>query len=179
MRRRGRRTAAERLDARVDRSGGPDACWLWTAKVDARGRGRLVVNGTPYLAHRLAFELASGQPIPPSLCVCHHCDVRYPNGDITNRRCCNPAHLWLGTNAENMADMAAKGRAFRAYGEASGMTKLTNADAAMVRSRRAAGEPLKSIAASFGISKQSVCDISKGRSHARSVAAFCCGASHS
>jgi hypothetical protein len=92
------------------------------------------------LAHRFAWEIAKG-PIPDGLGVLHNC----PGGD--NPACVNVAHLWLGTQAENMADMAAKGRHYsktkpelvargdrhgtrthpesRVYGERSPRTKLT------------------------------------------------------
>jgi hypothetical protein len=60
-------------------------------------------------AHCIAWERTNG-PIPDGLHVLHHCDVRYPKGSVENRRCVNPAHLWLGTNAQNNADMMQKGR---------------------------------------------------------------------
>ncbi len=78
-------------------------CHLWTARTNKSGYGTVNINGKMLLAHRVAWEIANG-PIPASLWVLHNC----PGGD--NPACCNPDHLWLGTHADNMADMVAKGR---------------------------------------------------------------------
>ena len=100
-----------RFWAKVDRRG-PDDCWVWKGAVHVgKGYGAFYVsdNQRQHGSHIISWELTHG-PVPAGLCVCHSCDVRYPVGDITYRRCCNPAHLWLGTNAQNSADMVAKGR---------------------------------------------------------------------
>jgi hypothetical protein len=64
------------------------------------GYARKTVNGVPWYAHRLAWVQAFG-PVPDGLMVCHTCDVRM---------CINIEHLFLGTHADNMADMVKKGR---------------------------------------------------------------------
>lgn len=92
-----------RFFAKVDRSGGPGACWLWTACTYGGGYGSFGLGGRTQYAHRVAYELEVG-PIPGGLHVLHRCDVR---------RCVNPAHLFLGTNADNAADMVSKGRQSR------------------------------------------------------------------
>lgn len=89
----------ERFWARVDQSGGPDACWPWMAgKIE--GYGQVRWNGRGERAHRVAWALAKG-PIPPGRWVVHDCD---------NPPCCNWRHLVLGDAKSNAADMAAKGR---------------------------------------------------------------------
>jgi hypothetical protein len=88
-------TLAERF-TRFLTPGAPDDCWEWRGNRNNRGYGKL---GKIY-AHRVAYELASG-PIPSGLEVMHSCD---------NPPCCNPAHLSVGTHADNMQDMARKGR---------------------------------------------------------------------
>lgn len=91
----------ERIWSRIDTTGGDDACWEWTAGRWTRfGYGRLKYHGVDYRAHRLVWAQLRG-PIPHGLCVLHQCD---------NPPCCNPAHLFLGTKADNTADMMAKGR---------------------------------------------------------------------
>ena len=73
----------------------PSGCGEWQGKIGRNGYGKF----RDFFAHRVAYELANG-PITNGLFVCHSCD---------NKRCCNPEHLWLGTNKENQQDYIAKG----------------------------------------------------------------------
>jgi hypothetical protein len=105
----------ERFWRRVDKSGD---CWLWTAGLNAPGGYGVFRQGgrlPPILAHRFSWEMHFG-PVPDEMCVLHDCDVNYPPGDTTNRRCVRPDHLHLGTLAENCHEMAIKGRAHHSKG---------------------------------------------------------------
>lgn len=97
---------AERFWAKVDRRG-PEECWPWIGTIDVYGYGALSRDGRVVKAHRMALELHSGV-IPDNHSVCHRCD---------NPPCCNPAHLFAASQAENLLDMYRKGRA-RPFGRA-------------------------------------------------------------
>jgi hypothetical protein len=88
----------ERLWANVDRGEG---CWLRPSPLTQSGYSVLTVDGRQVRAHRFAWEVSNGRPVPEGLCVLHRCDVR---------NCIRPDHLWLGTDADNNADMWAKNR---------------------------------------------------------------------
>lgn len=115
----------------------PDECWNWTAALDARGYG-VFNNGSPTVrkAHRLAYELANS-PIPKGRVICHHCD---------NPACCNPKHLYAGTQADNGQDMAARSRG--TVGEKNRHAKLTWEQVDQIRSAR---KTAKETASEFGV----------------------------
>ena len=141
-------------------SKGPD-CWEWNGKRNYAGYGILTRHGRGIRAHRFSWVLAFGK-LKPSACVLHRCD---------NRACVNPAHLFVGTQADNMADMVAKGRSnlgprhgshtqpekFRRY------AKLTAHAIPLIRQRLAAGEPVASVARDHGVSPWTIYDVAEGR----------------
>lgn len=161
--------------AKVDRSGGPDACWLWLGRIDKDGYGQLYWKGKRTRAHRVAFEIANGK-IADGLCACHSCDARYQIGDTTYRRCCNPKHVWPGTNAQNSTDCANKGRhgkgemSYRrmhperyagAIGSGNAQAKLTEDDVRAIRQKRLTGKTYAALAAEFSVSASLIRDVVK------------------
>jgi hypothetical protein len=145
-----RRPVAERFWEKVDKRG-PDDCWLWTGS-KKNGYGSLRVGRTNIPAHRFSWELHNAT-IPSGMRVLHNC----PEGD--NPSCVNPAHLFLGTQADNIADMEAKGRAVHVSGESSGMTKLTEVQVRAIRERAAQGERQVNLAREFEIDPSHIFNI--------------------
>ncbi len=133
-----------RFWAKVDRRG-PDDCWPWLAARHDKpfDYGAFGFDGQTRLTHRIAFFIANGRW--PDPCGCHRCD---------NPPCCNPAHIFEGSRADNMHDMFRKNRRPSAKGRRLPQAKLTDDAVRQIRVRRAAGEKLATIAADFGVSKQ-------------------------
>lgn len=130
---------------RVDANG----CFLWQKRTDRYGYLRL--GGKTIKAHRFSYEVFRG-PVPKGMSVLHRCDV--PS-------CCNPAHLFLGTQLENMRDCSAKKRirTGNRQGE-NGPGRLTNDIIREIRSL-VGTMPQRRIAEKFGISYQHCSDIIK------------------
>jgi hypothetical protein len=129
----------------VDRRG-PDECWPWTGGKQGKGYGQFYRRkGVPEGAHRFSWELANGRPIPLGRMVMHSCD---------NPPCVNPAHLSVGTCADNNRDKTAKGRNpgnRSPYGR-----KQSALDLEQVRALRAAGLTYKQMAMVLGVSGATV-----------------------
>lgn len=140
-------TLKARFDVYTKRKPG---CWEWIGYRDPNGYGRMDVGDRPMLAHRVSYLVHYGS-IPDGMAVLHKCD---------EPKCVNPEHLFLGTQADNVRDMHAKGRARKRAlrGSEHGMAKL---DGKKVRAIRAWQGPLKVIAERYGITAATACDVRK------------------
>ena len=158
-----RKDMRERFMSKVYRCA--DGCWLWMGTKLKPGRrttggyGQFSVNNSYLYAHRVSYELHTG-PIPAGAHVMHSCDVRH---------CVNPAHLSLGTRADNMADMVEKSR--QANGERNGRHRLTDAQVAQIRSDRAAGMTQQAIADKHGTCCANVSFITRNLSRKKETCA--------
>lgn len=147
----------------VDKSG---SCWTWTAAKSADGYGRIRVQSPKrgdLNAHRVGWELTFG-PIPPGAHILHRCD---------NRACVRPDHLFIGTNADNVADRVAKGRSRGAAGVRNRNARLSQEDVAEIRMlyrpsrtgapRKSEARPTTStLAERFGVTRSTIYHIARG-----------------
>lgn len=128
-------------------------CWEWTSAESDGGYGVFLYQGRNHTASRLAYALFKGS-VTDGFCVCHSCD---------NRKCVNPAHLFLGTHAENNADKAIKGRATR--GTAVWRSRLNDDIVRQIRTWiKDPGQTSQSIAARLGVSNSCIDHVISGRS---------------
>ncbi len=154
----------ERFWKRVNRT---DGCWVWTASTVTGGYGKFWDGKRHVRAHRYAWEMVNG-PVPNGLEVLHTCD---------NPPCVNPAHLFLGTQADNMRDMVRKGRMWTQQhpdraalnldrirpldqrGELNGRARFTADDIRKIRQMAADGVTQREIARIVGMSRSHVAAI--------------------
>ena len=118
-------------------------CQVKTTNRNRAGYSRITVDGRQVYAHRLVWEHHNG-PIPDGMVVCHRCD---------NPPCCNPDHLFLGTIADNNADMWAKGRGVLTPPT---WRKIHTEDHGDIKARYAAGQSKQQIADAYGVTRQAV-----------------------
>ena len=138
---------------------GPDECWEWRGDRSEANYGNVYrrIDGRKrrLRAHRIAFELSKG-PIPSGKFICHTCD---------NPPCCNPAHLWAGSHADNTADCARKKRMWlQKHPEQCPLRKLSDEQVLAVRFRfNLCGDRQKDIAREFGITQAHVSSLASSR----------------
>jgi len=146
----------ERIEALTDKNG-PEhpvhgRCWQWLGNLHVRSnRARLVVNGKLWWTARYIWMKLNGE-IPETARVLHKCD---------NPSCVNPEHLFLGTQADNVADMVAKGR--NSKGEA-GYHKLTSEEVRMIRALYKPRHKVRgalALARRFGVTRQTIQVVAK------------------
>jgi hypothetical protein len=166
------RTLSERLWSRTIKRG-PAECWEWQGHRGPAGHGQ-IQSGLPDRrvigAHRAAWMLTNGE-IPAGLHVLHKCD---------NPPCCNPAHLFLGTQADNNADCRSKRRSVHFVapncfprGENSHLAKITDQETREIIASVRAFIPRKMIAEVYGITVSAISKIitGKARKHLNPVTA--------
>jgi hypothetical protein len=143
--------------SRVSR-GSTNECWLWTGQTRRQPNGMIygrfsytvdAITRRPH-AHRLAYQYLHGDPAD-SL-VCHSCDTTL---------CCNPAHLFTGSHADNMQDAAEKGRVAR--GEKHTRAKLTESQ---VREIRQSPAPYRTLADRYGVTPGAILNVKKRKTWA-------------
>ena len=117
-------------------------CWLWMGNIGKHGYGQFHLNGGCMAASRAAFQLYKGS-IPEGMCVCHKCD---------EKTCVNPEHLFLGTQADNLADMFKKGRQNTPKGVNHGHANLNDLQVISLRCDRLNGLSYSGISRKYGIS---------------------------
>lgn len=142
QKRQAKATLRERFYART--KVGNNGCIEWTAAKFHWGHGACTVARKQRKAHRVAWEIEHG-PIQPGLVVCHRCD---------NPSCVNTAHLFLGTQLDNIRDASEKRR--MAHGEQHGNSKLTKGDVIAIRAEHESGATLVSIARRYSVTPANV-----------------------
>lgn len=154
----GHLTLNERFSREVDKSQGSNGCWNWVGGISSAGYGqfRLGYKKPMVGAHRYSYQISTGVDVSGRV-ICHRCD---------NRRCVNPKHLFVGTQADNMQDMVDKRRS--CYGTKNTNAKLTESKVVKIRELYATGRfSQNELANKFGIaSHRTIASAISGRTWA-------------
>lgn len=132
-------------------------CLEWQGARFPEGYGKIHIRPKVLRTHRVAWALANGR-WPGEMMVCHSCD---------NPCCCNPEHLWLGSNSDNQVDAVKKGRRSHiepTKGQKNGMARITEGEAREIIRLISEGQTNKAIAQIYGISHAQVSLIRLGKS---------------
>jgi hypothetical protein len=140
----------ERIEEKVEKI--PEAgCWVWMGTTTVRGYGQIISNTRKHYAHRASYEAFIG-PIPEGMNVCHTCDNVY---------CVNPAHLFLGTQKQNLEDMAKKKRS--TWGINNPRAKLDIDDVKNIKHLLLTKMSEAGIAKQYSVSRQTINNIKNGK----------------
>lgn len=148
-----KKSTFESFWARVN-TGRGKTCWEWKGSVNSTGYGSLMYGGAACTAHRVAAYLSGLVPTiaapkdrKQSGFVLHSCD---------NRRCCNPAHMRIGSYTENQLEAYARKRRTAFKGETHTNARLTNRQATKIRELYATGLSQDALAAKYGVAQNTI-----------------------
>lgn len=157
------RPVRQRFLLRRKKFEGDKGCWPWPGARGKAGYGRIYEGSRgaskTFFTHRLSWELHNNMPVPEGLCVLHTCD---------NPPCINPAHLYVGTQNDNVQDREHRGRT--AHGAAYPHFRLTGAVRNTIIGLYENGLSTRQVAKRVGLGKSRVAIVVKGK-RSRSVAA--------
>lgn len=141
----------------------PNGCWEWSGACNNTGYGTVAWNGKVFTAHRVAAYLnglVSSMSAPE-----HSRDPTHVLHKCDNRKCCNPAHFFLGSFTDNMHDAYNKKRKTQPQGEHHANAKLTKEQVMEIRSRYMQGELQVPLAKEFNVSQRCISLIVRGETY--------------
>jgi hypothetical protein len=145
----------EKILGKIHKEDGPltTHCWVWQGYRDWKGYGKTSYRHRTLSVHRVMYEISNG-PIPGELYVLHKCDCQL---------CCNPEHLFVGNQLDNIEDMIAKGRRPKQYGEFNGRSKLTADEVRQIKVKIADGATDKALGEEYRMSQDAIGNIRRGK----------------
>jgi len=119
-------------------------CWEYTRGLNSDGYGCIDIHNKTFRVHRIMYEYIYGDIPADRPLILHRCD---------NRKCCNPMHLYAGTNRNNMDDMVSRNRSSRSIGENNGRSRLTDKKVIEIRE---SDEPQAVLAKRFNVNQGTI-----------------------